>query len=1340
MMSYSCTYYLHRWIFSFICLLPPFLTTGSQNSYSFRHLTVENGLSSNNVKTILKDSEGFLWIGTNNGLNRYDGYNIRVYQPKEKALNSIMFNDIWDLQEDGSRHLWIRSGLQHCVYNNEKDNFITNIPLYLQRLGIRINSQYRVYIDKKKNLWVLQNKYLYYYDFSRKALLSFKTDLRFDNLMEIGVNDDGEKLYVFFDSSLHIIETANKEIKKINGFGNSLSSVKLNRIFIDYHGGIWLYSNINEVLFHKKDLKSEWQKVILHCKIPIDGNAIRNIVDDKNGHIWIGTDHKGVFIYDYVNDHFLNLLNDPAVPTSLSSNRISTIFSDDTGIFWLGHLKKGISYTHTSFNGTISTINQECGDISSILEDKSGNIWLGTDGNGLFIKEKQKGFTLRKLPIPNIAIISLVEDKRGRIWAGSYQDGLYVWENNTLRHFTMENSNLPYNSIWNMKEDRYGNIWLGCVNKTLACFDPETHTFRTYLLSGGDAIKAVDIFYDGGDKMFIGTAYGLCIMDITTRKAEMVFSNRKGTQSFKQYYISTLYKDDRDILWMAHKQGLTAWDMRNDSLMFFDTDNGLCDNLIKSIIQDNHKNMWLSTNNGLSVMKVDQNAQGGLSFSFNNISAKDGLSENCFNSYSSCKLSNGDLLFGEPNGYTYINPNKFTEKKRPLAKVCFTKLTIGNETIEVDSIYKGRKLLTKVFSKTKSLALKYDDNLVTIEFAAGDLLNSDKIKYAYKLEKLYTQWFYTNENKVVFNTLPPGSYTLFIKTCNSEGIWNDEAATLDITVSPPWFLSNWAKALYLFFIVCLTILTVSWMKKRQRARQIQQRIKIEQEQKLLLNEMKLKFFTNISHDLRTPLTLIISPIQMLLNETKDEGVSKKLNTVYNNAQQLLSLINSLLDFRKLDANVETISYKTGDIVNFIHEVCESFQDYALEHSIQYSVMNEVTQLIMPFDPVKIKKVMNNLLSNAFKYTPDKGEVNVLIYCEDDYVCICVADNGEGIADKDKPYIFERFYQVSHSQEKTGSGIGLHIANEYVHLHHGTITVSDNIPHGAVFTVKLPVTYDVNETEEIDIDQPFDNLSNHESLEMQIEKSQYTILLVDDNKDFCSFMAEYLSDEYSVLTAHNGAEALKVIEKNEINIVISDIMMPVMNGTELCRQIKNNLHWSHIPVILLTARMAEEWRNEGFEQGADDYIIKPFDFNILKLRIKKFIEWTEKSHRTFSQKLEVTPSEITITPLDEQLITKAIKIVEEYMSDSDFSVEKLGEELGLSRSYLYRKLMLITGKGPADFIRTIRLKRSKQLLGKSQKQIAEIAYEVGFNSPKRFTISFKKEFGISPSDYLRSLKT
>lgn len=905
----SFTNYLHKLVFPLIILLLAYLPLAGQTPYVFRHLKVENGLSNNNVKTILKDCEGFLWIGTANGLNRYDGYSFKVYQPKEKDIHSLLSNDIWNLQEDGLGNLWIGSEARYCIYDRDKDNFITDIPSYLLKIGIQINGTYKVHVDKRHNLWVLQGQNAFYFNFSHKTLKTFKIENFPEETPELSISDDGENLYLLWNSTLLKLENNAKKCKRVDNISLPSNSIIEKHIYIDYHGGIWLYSYTDEQIFYKKNIKSEWNQINLHSKIETKSNAVRSILDDSNGHVWIGTDHKGVFIYDYVNDNLVNLLNTPMSSTSLASNRINTIYRDDSGVIWLGNFKKGVSYYHESFHEFIDTQHKECGDIASILEDKAGNIWLGTDGNGLYVKEKQKGFAIRKLSIPDIAIISLLEDHKGRIWAGSYQDGLFCYENNSIRHFTPENSQLPYSGVWSMKEDRYGNLWIGYVLETLVCFNPDTNTATSYLLPDGNNINVLNICYDYGDKMYIGTTYGLCVMDIVTRKPEMIYANRKETQPFKQLFISTVFKDDRDILWLAHKQGLTAWDLKNDSLHWFDVNNGLCDNLINSITQDNHGNMWLATSNGLSILEVTPDTQEGVDFSFKNLSTRDGLPENHFNSHSACKLSSGDLLLGGTSGYTSI----------------------------------------------------------------------------------------------------------------------------------------------------------------------------------------------------------------------------------------------------------------------------------------------------------------------------------------------------------------------------------------------------------------------------------------------AEELRYTILLVDDNKDFCSFMSEYLSDEYAIQVAYNGAEALKILEKNSVNIVISDIMMPVMNGTELCRQIKTNMQWSHIPVILLTARMAEEYKSEGFEQGADDYIVKPFDFKLLKLRIRKFIEWTEKSHRKFSQKIEVTPNEITITPLDEQFIEKAIKIVEERMSDSDFSVEMLGAELGLSRSHLYKKLMCITGKGPAEFIRIIRLKRSKQLLKESQKQIAEIAYEVGFSSPKRFTVNFKNEFGISPSDYIRSLK-
>ena len=599
------------------------------------------------------------------------------------------------------------------------------------------------------------------------------------------------------------------------------------------------------------------------------------------------------------------------------------------------------------------------------------------------------------------------------------------------------------------------------------------------------------------------------------------------------------------------------------------------------------------------------------------------------------------------------------------------------------------------------------------------------------------QWLPTQENKIVFSSLNPGNYRLFIKACNSDGVWNDEATVLSITVTPPFYLSNWAITLYIFSVIGLIIFIIYRTRKHHHIKLERQRLQLKNEQEANLSEMKLRFFTNISHDLRTPLTLILTPLQTILSGVLEDGLRKKLNTINKNAEQLLQLINALLDFRKLDVGAETLHLQAGDFVHFISELCHPFQAYAIDRNMNFTFSSEMETLPMQFDPDKVQKIILNLLSNAFKYTADGGIIKIYIYQEDGRICVSVSDSGQGISNADKEHVFERFYQASQKQHKTGSGIGLHIVSEYVQMHKGTVTLTDNEPQGSVFTIKLPFQ-EISLPEEFPLETVPDE-EPFEQVEVQRLPANPVLLLVDDNKDFCEFMADSLSDEYSVLVAFNGKEALEQLRKNDVNIVVSDVMMPVMSGTELCNRIKTNIQWSHIPVILLTARTAEEYQIEGLELGEDDYLTKPFNFNLLKLRIRKFLEWTEKCHLSFSQKMDVSPGEITITPLDERLIDKAIKVVEEHISDTEFSVEELGAEVGLSRSHLYKKLMSITGKGPAEFIRTIRLKRGRQLLGKSQLQIAEIAYAVGFNSPKRFTINFKSEFGISPSEYLQTYK-
>jgi len=1323
----------HAFIIPFVALIQ---VTG-QPLYPCYHLGTEEGLSNSNVRTILKDSYGFLWIGTESGLNRYDGCGFKVYTEKIGVDNSLLPNDILELQEDGLGNIWINSMYGYTVYIRNKDSFILGIDYLLQSLGMQVQRNYKVYVDKKRDLWVLSGEKTFFYDTFKNILKVFEIKINVDEIGTRGLSDNGEALYGLLKSGVlwQIDKFTGKQsfVNLQDNFGLEILANSYH-LYVDSRNGIWLYSWKTDEVIYRESSKQDWEKVVLTSSIKTQSNGVLDILDDENGRIWIGTDHKGLFIYERINETIINLLHDPGKNSSIASNNVGCLYRDNNGIIWMGHNKKGISFYHDSFDKFVNIEYSECKDISAILEDQEGNIWLGTDGNGLYLSKSGYTGNVRKLPMPNHAIVSLLEDRKGRVWIGTYLNGLYCYENGYFTHFTKENSKLAANDIWNLIEDRYGNLWIGSLGGGIQCLRSDRESFDTLINVCEDVKYALAIHYDGGDKLYVGSVFGLYIIDITTNNHIMFMGNKKGNQQFKQMLIGSVYKDEQDNIWLGHSQGLTLWDVKKDTLYFIDKQNNLCDNIIRGIVEDNNHKIWVTTSNGLSIFSTLRDSQDALTITHRNFSTKDGLGCSYFNNHSVCKLRNGDILLGGTEGYTIVNPNKIAKKNRPLAKVLFTDLSVGAYNIQIDSLYNGHILLNRPMEQTDSLIFRYSDKLISLQFTTGELVNAEKVKYIYKMEGFNDHWIPTQENRIMFSSLNPGDYKLFIKACNSDGVWNDEATVLVITVTPPFYISRLAIALYSLFVISLIVFIIYHTKKRHRTKLYRQRMQLQREQEVTLNEMKLSFFTNISHDLRTPLTLILTPLQIVLSGELEDSLRKKLSTVNRNAEQLLQLINTLLDFRKLDVGAEALRLQGGDFVRFIRELCLPFHAYALDRHMNFTFSNEIDTLLTQFDPDKVQKVILNLLSNAFKYTPDGGSIEVNIYQTDDCVCVSVSDSGQGICNADKEHVFERFYQGIQKQEKTGSGIGLHIVSEFVHMHGGTVTVEDNRPQGCVFTIKLPLQ-EVNILEEISADKVVDEES-FEQAETQGRSANYVLLLVDDNRDFCEFMADSLSDEYTVLVAFDGQEAMEQLRKNDVNIVVSDVMMPIMSGTELCSLIKTNIRWSHIPVILLTARTSEEYHLEGLELGADDYLTKPFNFNLLKLRIRKFLEWTEKCHRSFSQKIDVFPSEITITSLDEQLIEKAITIVEEHLSDTEFSVEALGAAVGLSRSHLYKKLMSITGKGPAEFIRTIRLKRGRQLLEKSQLQIAEIAYAVGFNSPKRFTINFKSEFGLSPSEYMR----
>jgi len=765
---------------------------------------------------------------------------------------------------------------------------------------------------------------------------------------------------------------------------------------------------------------------------------------------------------------------------------------------------------------------------------------------------------------------------------------------------------------------------------------------------------------------------------------------------------------------------------------------------IAAITEDQERNMWVSTSRKVIRVTVASDGKGSYLFDSRAYNSEDGL-QNCdFNQRSIKTLHNGIIAIGGLYGVNVFAPDHIRYNKM-LPNVMFTGLSLFDEAVKVGQSYGGRVLIEKELNDVENVEFDYKQNIFSVSFASDNYNLPEKTQYMYKLEGFNNDWLTLplGVHNVTFTNLAPGKYVLRVKAINSDGYVGIKEATLGIVVNPPFWMSWWAYLLYTVGLVIVLFLARYRMLKREREKFHLQQIENEVAKNEEINNMKFRFFTNVSHELRTPLTLIISPLEGMLKETTDELQSTRLQLMYRNAQRLLHLVNQLLDFRKGEMSTHQLSLSEGDIISYVHSVCNSFLLMADKKHIQFSFFSGIDTFSMAFDADKVGKIVMNLLSNAFKFTPEGGRVTVMIEHvagTPDILEIKIADTGIGISDVDKEHIFERFYQAGHKgvEETTGNGIGLSLVRDFVTLHEGEVKVFDNIGMGSVFVIQFPVKH--VETQVQLPEETGMSAGDEEDKEMKEEAREETerknfplLLIVDDNEDFRIFMRYSLELQYRVKLAVNGKEAWEMMQEELPDLVISDVMMPQMDGNELCRLIKQDKRTAHIPVILLTARQNTEAKLEGLQTGADDYVTKPFNMTILVLRIRKLIELS-RYHRVTQGMIDPAPSEIVITSLDEKLIEKAIKYVEDNMSRTELSVEELSRELGMSRVHLYKKLLQITGKTPIEFIRVIRLKRAAQLLRESQLHVSEVAFEVGFNNPKYFSRYFKDEFGVLPSVY------
>ena len=1296
----------------------------------FRTLDVKSGISDNYISDILHDKYGFMWFATRNGLNRYDGYHFKHYSTTQLGTYD---NSIEWVSEDASGTIWIKTPVNYCFYDREADELKNNVQSKLEGLGIRSHFK-QLFIDEENNLWCVATDTLYYYQFSKREL----SQIPLSHNIEI-TDLSARRSYAYLllnDGSVITIDWVSNTTQKVI---NTKSYVGLSsHIYIDKELRLWLYAT------HGYDIKcySTKDKQWLHFpgqeELYNNHCNITTVTDDGKDNVWIGTDNNGIIVSNLAQNTFTQIYKGSTKNFSLPCNHVTCIFKDEKDMMWVGTGKKGVSYAslnNISFDNKLLSAQE---DVSCIIED-NGMLWLGFDGEGIARYDyKTKAYSFFKLKdksIPSDLVVCSFKDAKGRVWWGSFGGGPFYYENGRFVSPTYNNPDNkiepPY-YIRRIAQDADGNLWFATYAKGLYRLDSKGNLLQFTMANSELKTNYIaDISCTDGRILYIATSSGVLCLDTSTLKFMNITQNPEYKETIRSYFANCIYQDSRGLLWIGGRQGIHIYDKQHDELIHLSTDNGISHPYIRAIVEDQNKNMWITTDHGITHIAVSNKPPDHE----NRLHCypyfeEDGIANFTFNNFSIYCNKRNEVLMGASGGYVQVDANVI-EAKHYAHKVVFTEMYLANDRVEVSkSVADGHILLPKNIQLLDEITIDYSNRSFALEVSSMDYGNLHKLQYLYRLDGK-DEWIELSGNRILFNKLASGTYHLEVKVKDHQDCDDNPISTLTIHVLPPFWLSVPAYIVYALLLI-LFILTYTFRLKRNHKRTLNlQKREMEVAQKHEIDEAKLRFFTNISHDLRTPLSLILIPLEKMLKSEKAAGLKDDLSLMHRNAVALLDTVNQLLDFRKIDTGNMQLHLSHGEITEYVREICHSFDSYGQNQSIQLRVDIQSNPIEMDFDKNKIQRVLMNLLSNAYKYNVSNGQVTLTLRKVteqgNDFVKIDVADTGIGIKDENKPKIFERFFQEERtSTPYAGSGIGMHIVKEYVTLHGGTIQVSDNKPQGTVFTVLLPIQNNLSATAE-------EKTTPAESISTKSEGKSISLLIVEDNDDFRHFLVDSLKSLYTVFEAANGQQALNVLATNDIQMVISDVRMPVMDGLELCNKIKGDIRYSHIPVILLTAYITEEQKLEGLNEGADDYITKPFNMDILLLRIQKILQWTQNNHQQFKEKIDVSPAEITVSTLDERLIENAIRIVEENMDNSNFSVEDLSAQIGMSRGHLYKKMVSITGKTPIEFIRVLRIKRGKQLLEQSHDSISQIAYMIGL-SPKQFAKYFKEEYGVLPSEY------
>jgi signal transduction histidine kinase/DNA-binding response OmpR family regulator/streptogramin lyase len=1375
-------------------------TVAQENNFRFERITTDNGLSKNNIYCITQDSSGFMWFGTDYGLNRYDGYNVKQYFNIENDTTSLGSNYISGLLVDKLGNLWVATnGFLH-LYKPETDNFkrfqlnlnlaenqgiliapiaedsegniwVGNSNTGLYRLNpatgqvrnfseevntIGISS---IYLDKKGRLWIGGDMgQLFKYNSQEQSFTGFykinlsDPDLLHDDFIWF-INELSEnELLIGTARGLYSFDkkTGAFENYTINGYNGTQFSFR--SFYCDSEGADW-YGTYGDGLLLVND------QTLLLERIPnnmmsLSNNEITDIYRDKSGVYWVAT-MGGVNKLDPAKLFFKHIQNDPKNKQTLVSNNISSFCEDKNGNIWIGTMGGGIDVLNpfTNHVSPLKTVikNENSGldkMIFDLVSSPDESIWIATQSalhrfnqtTGKFNKYDYQFYNPEYLSNENMdkmdgkAILSLSVDLNGNLWIGTYGGGIACAKVDKktdqvqfshFKHIEQDKNSLSNNYVRKVYVDRFGIVWIGTLGSGLDSFDPATNQFQHYTLKKGD---------------------------------ELSLSNN---------YVTEIYEDHFGNLWVGTYLGLNKFNREHQIFSRHFISEGEPYRMISELFLDKNSNLWITTDNGLYRNNLKNKV-------VKKYSIGNGLQGNNFNINALYHSSQGMIYIGGRNGFNIFNPNNF-EINRHIPKIVITSILIDNKPVDFGVKNKGIVINEDKLSSGEGIRLTYRNKIISVKFAALSYSLNNQNRYAYKMDGLSNDWTYTGADMRVatFTNLTPGKYKLIIKASNNDLVWNEIGTSLNIEMMVPYWKTWWAILLYSLLILGIMMLILKFIlvKKKLESELFAERI--ERDKIIEMNQMKIDFFSNVSHEFRTPLTLIISPIESLMKKVSNPELNDKFKLIHRNAVRLLNLVNQLLDFRKSETDKWTLNAEQIDLIEFVEEVKLSFNEMATQKQITFQLTIEHPRpLMLWFDQQKMRSVFYNLFSNAFKHTSNGKRISIVIRKEDsntekmlkfirrnkiiqdEYVVVDVIDEGEGIDKEKLPYIFDSFYTISsNSTTTTSTGIGLALVKNIMLMHHGQIEVDSTPGKGSKFSVFIP-TGDINRNLDFREENVLQNSSelnetneeteapiiveSEDKLIEDIENNPDTqyILVVEDDDDIRQYILDELKHDFKLKEATNGVEGLTIAQETVPDLIISDVIMPEMDGIELCNKLKEDITTNHIPIIILTAKSSDEDMLEGLKHGADSYLTKPFNIDLLKVNIDNLLKSRSKLREKYSSELMIKPRNVVIENRDGELLSKLITIIEENMHETEFGVKRLADGAGLSRMQLYRKLKALVNKTPHEMINAFRMERAAQILVQKQMTVSEVAYEVGFNTPKYFSRCFKEQFGVLPTEYVK----